>query len=38
VSVNLVIAAFHYGKLTQKVKELCRRVLRLEDREKNKGE
>lgn len=30
IVVNIVIAAFSWGKLTQQVKELCRRVTRLE--------
>jgi len=32
VVINLILAAFSYGKLNQSVSDLCRRVERLESR------
>jgi hypothetical protein len=35
--VNIAVIAYTYGKITQTVAELCRRVLRLERIYNNKG-
>ena len=32
VIVNLILAAFFYGKLTQKVEDVCRRMDKVEER------
>lgn len=37
VIVNLIVLAFSYGKLSQKVEDVCRRVDRLENNRKPDG-
>ena len=36
-TINVAVVAFTYGKLTQKVKDLCERVRRVETVLNNKG-
>ncbi len=38
VVINLIVAAFSYGKLSQQVQETCRRVEALEKWKEHKGE